>query len=339
MATRPRHGNGTRQPLAPVPAGSSHAGRRRPGSLDAVRYCPCCPCRRPPRELHATDSLTHHPPQLPSRPPSPHTPWSGRGSGRQGGARRCTNDLDALGRDRSALPGSAVDGMGTPRARHYVAVVGNGVPTAPVSADPPPEAVLTLVLSAVSTSLIPPLTACGIRQTSAVAHLFLIPKRRLDLLQIMRAGHVMTPAQGGARSVDGWGTRIGPVHRPSVGQSVKRDHPGASSGGAGPGRAGRGQERAPAPEPGAGPQCGPVGCDLPSDGWSRWGQRYRMAEGQEPSVQAPRACGLRDEGPRRSCRGRWRLQELRVPTVVRWCSLISSAPRLRSAGCCGLRPG
>ncbi len=31
--------------------------------------------------------------RLPSRPPSPHTSWSGGGSGRQGGARHCTNDL------------------------------------------------------------------------------------------------------------------------------------------------------------------------------------------------------------------------------------------------------
>ena len=31
--------------------------------------------------------------------------WSRRGSGRQGGARHCTNDLDALGRDCSACPG------------------------------------------------------------------------------------------------------------------------------------------------------------------------------------------------------------------------------------------
>ncbi|RLV67641.1 hypothetical protein STAN_3165 [Streptomyces sp. CBMAI 2042] len=57
----------------------------------------------------------HHSPRLPSRPPSTHTPWSGRGSGRQGGARHCTNDLDALGRDCSALPGSKVDGMGAPQ--------------------------------------------------------------------------------------------------------------------------------------------------------------------------------------------------------------------------------
>ena len=54
-------------------------------------------------------------PRLPSRPPSTHTSWSGRGSGRQGGARHCTNDLDALGRDCSALPGSKVVGMGAPR--------------------------------------------------------------------------------------------------------------------------------------------------------------------------------------------------------------------------------
>lgn len=49
--------------------------------------------------------------QLTSRPPSTHTPWSRRGSWRPGGARHRTNDLDAMGRVCSALPGSMVDGM------------------------------------------------------------------------------------------------------------------------------------------------------------------------------------------------------------------------------------
>jgi len=40
--------------------------------------------------------------------------WSGRGSWRPGGARHCTNDLDAMGRVCSALPGSMADGMGAP---------------------------------------------------------------------------------------------------------------------------------------------------------------------------------------------------------------------------------
>lgn len=53
---------------------------------------------------------TTHP--APTRPPSTHTPWSGRGAGRPGGARHCTNDLDAMGRACSPLPGSTVDGMG-----------------------------------------------------------------------------------------------------------------------------------------------------------------------------------------------------------------------------------
>lgn len=91
-------------------------------------------------EVHLTALPHHHLPQLPSRPPSTHTPWSGRGSGRPGGARHCTNDLDALGRVCSALPGSAVDGMGAPRARHYRPAVGDGAPSIPVPADPPPEA-------------------------------------------------------------------------------------------------------------------------------------------------------------------------------------------------------
>ncbi|MFF4657694.1 hypothetical protein [Streptomyces sp. NPDC001381] len=55
------------------------------------------------RRLRARTS-THHSLQLPSRTPSTHTPWSGRGSWRPGGARHCTNDLDARGRVCSALP-------------------------------------------------------------------------------------------------------------------------------------------------------------------------------------------------------------------------------------------
>lgn len=70
----------------------------------------------------------HHPPQLPSRLPSTHTPWSGRGSGRQGGAPHWTNDLDALGRDCSALPGATADGMGAPRPRHTRPAPANGAP-------------------------------------------------------------------------------------------------------------------------------------------------------------------------------------------------------------------
>ncbi len=58
--------------------------------------------------------LNHYLPQLPSRLPSTHTPWSGRGSWRPGGARHCTNDLDARGRVCSALPGSTADGMEAP---------------------------------------------------------------------------------------------------------------------------------------------------------------------------------------------------------------------------------
>ena len=50
-----------------------------------------------------------------------------------------------MGRVCSALPGSTVDGMGAPRARHYGPAVGNGAPSIPVPADPPPEAsVLTV---------------------------------------------------------------------------------------------------------------------------------------------------------------------------------------------------
>jgi hypothetical protein len=55
---------------------------------------------------------TLHYPQLSSRPPSTHTSWSGRGSWRPGGARHCTNDLDAMGRVCSASPGSTVVGTG-----------------------------------------------------------------------------------------------------------------------------------------------------------------------------------------------------------------------------------
>ncbi len=70
------------------------------------------------------------PPPTPllSRMPSTHTPWSGRGPGRPGGARHCTTDLDALGRVCSALPGSTAYGMRALRARHNGPAAGNGAP-------------------------------------------------------------------------------------------------------------------------------------------------------------------------------------------------------------------
>jgi hypothetical protein len=40
--------------------------------------------------------------------------WSGRGPWRPGGARHCTNDLDARDHARSACPGSMAGGMGAP---------------------------------------------------------------------------------------------------------------------------------------------------------------------------------------------------------------------------------
>jgi hypothetical protein len=45
-----------------------------------------------------------------------------------------------MGRVCSALPGSMVDGMGAPHARHDVPAAGNVAPSHPVPADPPPEA-------------------------------------------------------------------------------------------------------------------------------------------------------------------------------------------------------
>ncbi|GKQ36762.1 hypothetical protein ALMP_33020 [Streptomyces sp. A012304] len=53
----------------------------------------------------ARSTSTHHSPELPSRPPSTHTPWSGRGSWRPGGARHCTNERP--GRHGPRLLGSA----------------------------------------------------------------------------------------------------------------------------------------------------------------------------------------------------------------------------------------
>jgi hypothetical protein len=91
---------------------------------------------------HPLPSSTHRSPQLPSRPPSPHTPRSGRGSWRPGGARHCTNDLDAMGRVFSALPGSMADGMRAPRARHYGPAAAYDAPSIPVPADPPPGGIV-----------------------------------------------------------------------------------------------------------------------------------------------------------------------------------------------------
>jgi hypothetical protein len=49
-----------------------------------------------------------------------------------------------MGRVCSASPGSTVDGMGAPRARHNGPAVGDGAPSIPVPADPPPEALFTM---------------------------------------------------------------------------------------------------------------------------------------------------------------------------------------------------
>ncbi len=101
--------------------------------------------------------IAHHSPRLPSRPPSTHTPWSGRGSGRQGGARHCTNDLDALGRDCSALPGSKVDGMGAPTTLAPLRpALANGAPPIPESERPRrrhPREAADLVLDSCPTGL------------------------------------------------------------------------------------------------------------------------------------------------------------------------------------------
>lgn len=45
-----------------------------------------------------------------------------------------------MGRVCSVLPGSTVDGMGAHNAHHDVPAAGNGAPSHPVPADPPPEA-------------------------------------------------------------------------------------------------------------------------------------------------------------------------------------------------------
>lgn len=83
----------------------------------------------------ALDALPRRP-WLPSRLPSSHTSWSGRGSGRQGGARHCTNDLDALGRDCSALPGTTAGGMAAPHLHHELPAVAVRVSAIPESERP-----------------------------------------------------------------------------------------------------------------------------------------------------------------------------------------------------------
>lgn len=45
-----------------------------------------------------------------------------------------------MGRVCSALPGSMVCGMGARSIRHNGSAVGDGAPSIPVPADPPPEA-------------------------------------------------------------------------------------------------------------------------------------------------------------------------------------------------------
>lgn len=67
--------------------------------------------------------------------------WSGRGAGRPGGARHCTNDLDARCRVCSACPGPMADGMGVPpAASHPRAGTRVRRPVHPGVGAPPPEA-------------------------------------------------------------------------------------------------------------------------------------------------------------------------------------------------------
>ncbi len=64
----------------------------------------------------------------------------GYNAGLRRGARHCTNDLDAMGRVCSALPGATVDGMGALNARHPRARGRERRSLFPVPADPPREA-------------------------------------------------------------------------------------------------------------------------------------------------------------------------------------------------------
>jgi len=189
---------------------------------------------------------THHSPQLPSRPPSTHTPWSGRGSWRPGGARHCTNDLDARGRVCSALPGSMVVGMEAPHPYPYEPAPGDGAPSIPVSADPPPEACSDLHYSVrsprsadidgASSRRVP---ACGVKASVGLCRIM-----QVDLWAVPsspRSGlvvWVMGGESGSVRCIGPWRDR-----------SVKRDHPGASKVARGRGRAGAGRRQERRPEP------------------------------------------------------------------------------------------
>ncbi|GHA22690.1 hypothetical protein GCM10010372_23440 [Streptomyces tauricus] len=109
-------------------------------------------------------------------------------------------------------------------------------------------------------------------------------------------------------------------------QSVQRGYPEAILGGAGPGAGARGPKagaKPRAPEPGAGPLCGPMGCEIRE---RRLGSREASAAGcrrQEPLALVPWCRGPWAEGLWCFRCGRWNVWELRASMVVRWCSVIS----------------
>lgn len=75
-----------------------------------------------------------------SRLRSAHTEWSRRGAGRPGGARYCTNDLDARCRVCSACPGPNAGGMQPLPAQPHSACTRPTSPVHPGCRRAPPEA-------------------------------------------------------------------------------------------------------------------------------------------------------------------------------------------------------
>lgn len=82
----------------------------------------------PPPRGHRSRLPSHSTPNSHPVCRRPTRMWSGRGAGRQGGARHCTNDLDARCRGRSACPGPMADGMGVPRLSHPRSALASGAP-------------------------------------------------------------------------------------------------------------------------------------------------------------------------------------------------------------------
>ncbi|BCL29353.1 hypothetical protein GCM10017557_42120 [Streptomyces aurantiacus] len=139
---------------------------------------------------------TTYPASIPSAV-DPHTVEQARFRGVKVERATVRTTLTPLGRVCSALPGSTVDGMEAPHAHPTRPAPASGAPSIPESERPRRRHVCDLgaLVCHPPTDPAPSLPAASGRP-QPWRTCFLIPKRRLGLLRIMRAGDEAVPAQG-----------------------------------------------------------------------------------------------------------------------------------------------